>query len=93
MGKKRPCVVVSNDVANRYSSVVVVVAITSKAPKRPYPFMVEVPETAGMPKRSWVNCVYIWTVDKSRLNRFFTRLDSTTMDKVNDALASQLGMV
>lgn len=92
IGKKRPCVIVSNNIANRYSSVVVIVAVTSQPPKKPYPFMVKVPKTAGMPKESWVNCVYVRTVDKSRLRRFITNLDSDTMSKINVALAEQLGM-
>jgi mRNA interferase MazF len=92
MSKERPCVVVSNDIANRYSPVVIVVAVTSRAPKKPYPFMVEIPKHAKMPKKSWVNCVHTRTVDGTRLSRLVTRLDSPTMEKVNEALSEQLGM-
>lgn len=84
--------VVSNDIANRYSPVVTVVAVTSRAPKKPYPFMVGIPEGAKMPKKSWVNCVHIRTVDKTQLNRFVTSLDSPTMEKVDEALSEQLGL-
>lgn len=92
MGKKRPCVVITNNVANQYSSVVTVVAITSKAPKKAYPFMVRIPKTANMPKDSWVNCVYVRTVDKSRLKQYITSLDLATMAQVSNALRDQLGM-
>lgn len=92
MNKERPCLVVSNDIANRYSPVVTVVAITSQAPKKPYPFMVEIPDSAKMPKKSWITCAHIRTVDKTRLSRFVTKLDSPTVEKVNKALAEQLGM-
>lgn len=92
MRKQRPCLVVSNDIANRYSPVVTVVAVTSQAPKKPYPFIVEIPESAKMPKKSWVTCVHIRTVDKARLSRFITKLDSPTIEKVNEALSEQLGM-
>lgn len=92
IGKKRPCIIVSNNIANRYSSVVIVIAVTSKAPKKPYPFMVEIPKSANMPRKSWVNCVYIRTVDNGRVRRFVTNLDASTMDKIDDALAGQLGM-
>lgn len=90
MSKQRPCVVVSNDIANRYSPVVTVVAVTSRAPKKPYPFMVEIPASAKMPKKSWVTCAHIRTVDKTRLSRLITRLDSLTIAKINEALAEQL---
>lgn len=92
MGKRRPCLVISNDVANRYSPVVTVVAITSVHPSKNYPFMVEIPEQAGMPKRSWVTCAHIRTVSKDRLERLFVNLDETTMMKVNEAIGIQLGL-
>lgn len=92
MSKQRPCVVISNNIANRYSPVVTIVAITSQAPKKPYPFMVEIPENAKMPKRSWITCAHIRTVDKTRLSRFVASLDSSTIEKVEEALAEQLGM-
>lgn len=92
MNKERPCLVVSNDIANRYSPLVTVVAVTSQAPKRTYPFMVEVPGSAKMPKKSWITCAHIRTVDKARLSRFITKLDSPTIKKVDEALAEQLGM-
>lgn len=82
--------VVSNDIANRYSPVVTVVAVTSRAPKKPYPFMVEIPDSAKMPKKSWITCAHIRTVDRSRLSRFIDKLDSSTIEMVNEALAEQL---
>ncbi|CAN5909131.1 type II toxin-antitoxin system PemK/MazF family toxin [soil metagenome] len=90
MSKQRPCVVVSNDIANRYSPVVTVVAVTSQAPKKAYPFMVEIPASAKMSRRSWVTCAHIRTVDKTRLNQLVTKLDSQTIEKINEALSEQL---
>lgn len=92
MSKRRPCVVVSNDIANLYSPVVTVVAVTSQAPKKPYPFMVEIPESAKISKRSWITCAHIRTVDKTRFNRLVTKLDPSTIEKVNEALSEQLGI-
>lgn len=92
MGKRRPCLVVSNDAANRSSPVVTIVAITSQAPKKSYPFMVEIPEGVGMEKRSWVTCAHIRSVSKERLEIRRARLDAETMRRVNRALAIQLGM-
>lgn len=91
MNKTRPCVVITNNTANRFSPVVTVVAITSQRPSKPYPFMVDVPQTAGMPKRSWINCAHVRSVDKSRITtRYYTSLDKATMDRVDQALKDQL---
>ncbi len=93
MNKVRPCLVVSNNVGNRYSPVVTVVAITSQEPSKPYPFIVEVPDGANMPRKSWINCAHIRTVDKSRLTtRYFGSLDKATMGKVGEALKTQLDL-
>jgi mRNA interferase MazF len=61
---RRPAVVVSNDAQNQHGPVVIVAAVTSRAPKRPYPFIVEIP--AGvLPKDSYVLCDQLNTIDKS----------------------------
>jgi mRNA interferase MazF len=90
MGKRRPCLVVTNDRANKSSPVITVVAITTVPPRKLYPFMVEVPKTANMPQQSWVNCSFIRSVDKARLGKWYTNLDSATMEKVNKALLVEL---
>jgi mRNA interferase MazF len=93
MAKTRPCLVVTNNTANRYSAVISVVAITSREPSKNYPFMVEIPKSANMPKRSWVDAAHLRTVDRSRLTgRYYTSLDKATMEKVNDALKEHLGL-
>lgn len=93
MSKTRPCLVVSNNTANRFSPVVVVAAVTSQKPSKPFPFIVELPKSAKMPKRSWINCAHIRTIDKSRIkSRYYTSLDKATMDKVDNALKTQLGL-
>jgi len=92
MDKVRPCLVVTNDLANKYSRVIVVVALTTTVPKEPYPWMVEVPETASMPWQSWVHCAHIRAVDKARFGRYYTSLDTGTMRKVDEALMEQLGI-
>lgn len=93
MAKTRPCLVVSNNIANQSSPLIHVVAITGTAPKKNYPFMVEIPKSANMPKQSWVNVAHIRTVDRRRLTgKYFTSLDKATMRKVDAALKKQLGL-
>ncbi|MBA3472242.1 MAG: type II toxin-antitoxin system PemK/MazF family toxin [Rubrobacter sp.] len=90
--KIRPCLVVTNNIANKHSPLITVTVITTTAPRKPYPFMVEVPSTANMPQQSWIHCGQIRTVDKGRFGRYYTSLDSDTMRKVGDALRVQLDL-
>jgi len=93
MSKKRPCLVVSNNIANRSSPLIIIAAITSQAPKRPYPFIVEIPKSAKMPKTSWVNTAHIRSIDRQRLTgKYFTSLDQATMRNVDTALRKQLSL-
>jgi len=92
MNKKRPCLVVSNDTANKYSRVVAVVALTTTAPRKTYPFIVEVPASAKMPMPSWIDCAHIRSVDRERLSKYLTSLDAATMRAVEKALSIQLGL-
>jgi mRNA interferase MazF len=91
--KVRPCLVVSNNAANRKAPLLTVVAITSSSPPQAYPFMVEIPETARMPKQpSWIHCGHIRVISKHRVGRYFTSLDSATMRRVDEALMIHLGI-
>lgn len=92
MNKARPCLVVTNNTANKYARIITVAALTSTPPKQPYPFIVEVPDSANMPRASWIHCSHIRSVDSARLVRYITSLDSTTMSKVDAALAVQLDL-
>lgn len=93
MNKTRPCLVITNNTANRHSEMVTVAAITSQEPKRQYPFMVEIPGSANMPKKSWINFVHVRSIDRRRLTgRYYTSLDKKTMDQVDQALKDQLGL-
>jgi mRNA interferase MazF len=93
MKKRRPCAVVSNNTANKYSPLVTVAVISTTAPRKSYPFIVEIPGSAKMPERSWIHCNQIRTVDKEgRFGRYYTSLDTDTMRKVDRALRVQLAL-
>ena len=92
LGKNRPCLIVTNDTANRFSPVITVVTLTSKAPSKPYPFYVEISDVVNMPQKSWANCSYIRTVDKSRVGPYFASVDDLTLRRVSRALVAQLDL-
>jgi mRNA interferase MazF len=89
---KRPLLIVQNDIGNAVSPTVIVAVITSRRPRRDYPFLVTLPErTLSLP--SVVNCSQVRTVDKSRLSAEpIAVLGPATMAAVDDALRVSLGL-
>lgn len=92
MGKTRPCLVISMDLANRFSKRIIIAGISTSVPSKSYPFLVQLPDEIGMPRTSWVHCEYLRTVDKGRLGRFYGIADTMTMARVGSALRLQLGL-
>jgi mRNA interferase MazF len=86
--------VVQNDIANRYSSVTIVAAITSKTDEDLYPTEVEIdaPE-GGLSRVSLVLLNQIRSIDRIRLVKRLGRLRSGTMERVDRALVLSLGLV
>jgi len=82
--KVRPCVVVQNDIGNRYSPIVIVVAITgAENVAKTYPVDVPVPKgEGGLSKDSVVQCNQIRSVDEKRFVRTLGRLSSQTMTRL-----------
>ncbi len=93
-GGVRPVLVVQNDVGNRYSPTVIVVAITSQIQKAKLPTHVEISANEyGFEKTSVILLEQIRTIDKQRLKEKITHLDKELMGKVNEALKISLGVV
>ena len=68
IGKRRPSVVVSNDLNNRFAGTVTVVPLTGAPARRSYPFEVRLPKgTAGLTRDSRAKCDQVRTVDKRRV--------------------------
>ena len=95
---RRPALVVSNDIANLHAPVVVLAALTTRRPSRPYPFLVEVTAAeSGMARDGTVNCLQLLTVDKERLlptsnPRPAGRLTADRMADVDGALKAALAL-
>ena len=93
-GKTRPVVVVQNDVANQYSPVVIVAAVTSVANPKAYPTEVQVRGgEAGMKKSSVILLNQIRTIDKTRLIARWGKLAPETLRRVDRALTISLGLI
>jgi len=93
-GRSRPCVVVQNDIGNRFSSTTIVVPLTDAAHiKTPSPIYVLVKRgDGGATKDSYALCDQIRTVDQRRFRSLYGTLAPETMAAVDKALRVSLGL-
>jgi len=92
--KVRPCVIIQNDVGNKYSPVTIVAAITgAENVPRKYPVDVAVHKReGGLKKDSVVQCNLVRCVDESRIQRQLGKLSETSMEEVDKALKISLAL-
>ena len=92
--KTRPCVVIQNDIGNKYSPVKIVAVITGaeNVPKL-YPSNALLKKgDGGLPKDSVVLCNQLRSIDEMRLGRIYGQLSPEAMRRVDLALKSSLGL-
>ena len=93
-GGVRPVLVVQNDIGNKYSPTVIVVAITSQIHKGKLPTHVEISASDyGLPKDSVILLEQIRTIDKKRLKEKIGYLSPEMMEKVNEGLQISFGLI
>ena len=89
----RPVLVVSNDVGNQYSPVIVIVPITSRRiGKKQLPTLVEVRIPELLKNDSTALTEQIRTIDKLRLKEYIGSLPDCLMTAVDQALAISIGI-
>lgn len=92
-GGIRPVLVIQNDVGNRYSPTVIVLAITGQINKARLPTHVPVnAEGTGLQKDSVILAEQIRTLDKRRLRERIGTLKPEVMEKVSQALKISLSV-
>ena len=92
-GGIRPVLVIQNDVGNRHSPTVIVLAVTGQINKARLPTHVPVPaEGNGLMKDSVSLAEQIRTLDKRRLRERIGTIAPEVMDKVSQALRISLGV-
>lgn len=93
-GRSRHCLVIQNDVGNRFSSTTIVAPLTDASHiKKPSPIYVLVKKgDGGTTKDSYVLCDQIRTVDQRRFRNMYGTLSPESMSKVDKALRISLGL-
>jgi mRNA interferase MazF len=89
----RPALVLSPDLINEHSPVVLIAAITPKKTERVYPFEALIaPPEGGLQERSKVLLMQLRSVDKRRLTAILGSVGPTTMARVEEALKIATGL-
>jgi len=90
---ERPALVISPDLINEYSPVILIASITSQKTDRVYPFEAVIePPDGGLTLRSKVLMMHLRSVDKQRLAGRYGRISETTMQRVENALKVATGL-
>ena len=92
-GGTRPVVVLQNDVGNRYAPTLIVATVTSRTEKKRYqPTHVLIAHNTAFEKPSVVQLEQIFTIDKSRIQRFQGRLTQNEMQEIEKGVVSSLAL-
>jgi len=90
VGKRRPAIVLQNELANRSSPTVTVIPISSKV-GRVYPFQVRLAAgEGGLPRESKALCEQIRTVSRERIGERLGRLPQDRIEELRAALDRHL---
>ena len=92
-GGTRPVVVLQNDVGNRYAPTLIVATVTSRTEKKKYqPTHVLIAHNTAFEKPFVVQLEQIFTIDKSRVQRFLGRLTQDEMQEIEKGVVSSLDL-
>jgi mRNA interferase MazF len=90
VGKRRPAIVLQNELANRTSTTVTIIPLTSRV-DRIFPFQVLIPVgEGGLDRPSKALCEQIRTVSRTRLVQFVGSLSETRVQELRTALDRHL---
>ena len=92
-GGTRPVVVLQNDVGNRYAPTLIVATVTSRiAKKADQPTHVLIDQNPAFSTPSMVQAEQIFTIDKSRVQRFLGRITPSEMYRIEAAVINSLDL-
>jgi mRNA interferase MazF len=86
----RPVLILSQDVFNDRSGVVIAVALTSQPQKAGFPLSMPL-SASSLPKRSWVKISQIRTLSQERLGKRIAKIAPEEIDLVIEGLNEIIG--
>ncbi len=90
---ERPALVLSPDLINEHSPVIIVAAMTSQKTERVFPFEVLIESgEAGLTRTSKVLLMQIRSIDKARITGYYGVVRDETMSRVDNALKIATGI-
>lgn len=90
----RPCVVIQNNLGNRFSPNIIVAAVTSQTQRNKLPTHVEINtdgDIEGLHSNSVVLCEQVRTISKQRILDYVGRVSVSDIRKINQALNISVG--
>lgn len=91
--KTRPGIVVTNNVANVYSQVLMIVPLTSQRLEKVFPHEVLISKSKGLAKDSKANVAQMRAVDRSRIHAKMGQVSKDTLKKLDVAMKLHLGLI
>ena len=89
-----PCVIVQNDVGNKFGGLTIVVAVTSALRAAALPVGVFLPAgTAGRKNDSVAHCGHVYTVGKNRVRNKIGDLPAGKLIELDRAMTKSLGLI
>lgn len=95
-GSMRPVVVVSNNMANKHSSVITVVPLSTKINKKrnlPTHVFVSAYKSEGLEQHSIALCEQVTALDYSRIIENMGKVDKDTLARITEAVQVQVGVL
>ena len=90
----RPVVIIQNNIGNKYSSTVIVAAVsTRKETRAKLPVHCHIGAEHGLEAPSTILLEQIRTMSKKRLSRYVGRLDEKQLAEIDRALAISIGLI
>lgn len=85
-GGIRPCLIIQNNIGNKYSPTTIIAIITSRKTKANLPTHIWLNSECGLPKESMVECEQVRTVDKARLTKYKGTVSQEVMEEIDKGL-------
>ncbi len=90
--KTRSCIVVTNDIANTYSRLLMIVPMTSQKLSKIFPHEVLITKAKGLTKASKAILSQTRAIDRSRIKSKLGSVSTQSLKEVDTALKLHLGL-